>query len=881
MSYQETNIWRISLANRENDPFSAQRDRLRAAYESFWSNGVELARQIAIDVPSLTLHDERHFSALWFRADQILGDAAPLTPMEAFVLGGAILLHDAANTVAAFPGGIAEIEATPEWQDEMAGQFRKADETWDTPEDFAHAPQELRAVALFNTLRAIHARRAESLADLEVATPLGRVRLLQDDRLRNHLGRIIGLIAASHHWDIQDLPRKLPPIIGVLAGYPESWTIRPVRIACLLRCADASQLDQSRVPDFLYGMLQLKGVSESHWRAQNRLLAPVVDPEDAQAIVFTSSREFTPDEAEAWWIGHDAVRVANKELIDSYALLRDLRQEPLKITRVRDAESPDRLARHVQVRDWRPVSAEVRVSNVENVVKLFGGEQLYGSDYLVPLRELIQNAVDAVRRRREIPSERNYSGEVTLVLRRLADRVVLEVQDDGIGMSEAVLTGPLIDFGSSYFGSELAKIERPGLLARSGKRSGRYGIGFFSAFMIADRVDVSSRPFDCGISDDRTLSFRNGFSMRPILLSAASGSSQLISTRVVLEMSEDDLDLMLSVHISWGNVAKVSLAEAVGFCCPMVDCDIYVQEEESNRRLVHSRFWHEECTEDWLRRVALLDHPRKYAAARKFEVLKGNVRFIDSAVPEAGRAAITAGYYTGGVPAVGGFKATQSSPENSFSAEFLGCIEYPPGGPRRHYDRDWKSPAVAQWATEQAMILSSQGLDLGDAYDAATNVMRFGGDPSSLVKLGLNRIPHSLADVVSCLAQGEPMFIVLENRDYEVKTWSLSMVSLGEEPTRYALRDDEVQPVVCLLEVPVERDITYHEFFSYSVDQDPVTQGSLVWCLEQEILRRGRSSILTLEDDVHVATYVGPGSLREGLEPGDQLRATCLKVEMV
>jgi hypothetical protein len=105
---------------------------------------------------------------------------------------------------------------------------------------------------------------------------------------------------------------------------PLNWTIRPVVLACLLRCADAAQLDQQRAPDFLYALLQLRGVSERHWRAQNRLATPLVDPDDPSALLFTSTRPLEERDTDAWWIAFDAIQVASRELRAADAVLRDL-----------------------------------------------------------------------------------------------------------------------------------------------------------------------------------------------------------------------------------------------------------------------------------------------------------------------------------------------------------------------------------------------------------------------------------------------------------------------------------------------------------------------------------------------------------------------------
>ncbi|WP_172705137.1 HD domain-containing protein [Sphingomonas sp. LH128] len=497
--FEELGLWQRNIGA---GAAPAKREQLRASYRQFWDNAVELSREIQRDLPQLTLHDDRHFEALWARADQLAGQEFTLTPLEVFVFGAAILLHDAANSLAAFPGRLAAIEATPEWRDALA-QWAERQEGSGLVEPDA----EVRRVLLLDTLRSVHAERARDLADFEVETAGRRQYLLGDDQLRTHLGPLIGEIAASHHWDVDTLVKRLGGTRGSLAGMPADWTIRPILLAGLLRCADATQLDQDRAPDFLYGLLQLRGLSEQHWRAQNRLAHPYVDAAHPEALVFTSTRPFAEEDVGAWWIAYDALRVANHELQATDALLRDLALPPLQVNRIRGAETPDRLSALVQVNGWHPVLADVRISRVDRIVELFGGEKLYGHQMWVPVRELIQNAADAIRYRRELePVTSAYSGRIVARLRDDgSEHVWIDVEDDGIGMSEAVLTGPLIDFGESYISSSLVKAERPGLLSKGRKRTGKYGIGFFSAFMIADEISVLSRPFDAGVDQSRTL----------------------------------------------------------------------------------------------------------------------------------------------------------------------------------------------------------------------------------------------------------------------------------------------------------------------------------------------------------------------------------------
>jgi HSP90 family molecular chaperone len=92
-----------------------------------------------------------------------------------------------------------------------------------------------------------------------------------------------------------------------------------------------------------------------------------------------------------------------------------------------------------------------------------GGSGLYGNDYSAPIRELLQNSADAVRARRAQngygPDPGGKAGKISISFSKVdqdADRWVLTISDDGIGMDEETLTGDLLDFGR--FSLEVAPI---------------------------------------------------------------------------------------------------------------------------------------------------------------------------------------------------------------------------------------------------------------------------------------------------------------------------------------------------------------------------------------------------------------------------------------
>ncbi|MCK8785016.1 molecular chaperone HtpG [Roseomonas sp. NAR14] len=117
------------------------------------------------------------------------------------------------------------------------------------------------------------------------------------------------------------------------------------------------------------------------------------------------------------------------------------------------------------------------------------------SDREIFLRELVANAADAIDRRRfealtdpalTMPAD----GSIRIVPDKAARTITLS--DPGIGMTKAELAqnlGTIARSGTRAFTQSLAGAkpeDRPSLI-------GQFGVGFYSAFMVADRVEVTSR----------------------------------------------------------------------------------------------------------------------------------------------------------------------------------------------------------------------------------------------------------------------------------------------------------------------------------------------------------------------------------------------------
>jgi molecular chaperone HtpG len=135
------------------------------------------------------------------------------------------------------------------------------------------------------------------------------------------------------------------------------------------------------------------------------------------------------------------------------------------------------------------------------------------------LRELISNASDALDklRFRSLTEPDLLEGDSTLEIRIHADKEagILRIEDTGIGMTEAELVrslGTIAYSGSRAFLAELAKAKGEG----APSLIGQFGVGFYSAYLVADKVEVVSRAAGPGQSAFKwTSDAKDSFTVEP------------------------------------------------------------------------------------------------------------------------------------------------------------------------------------------------------------------------------------------------------------------------------------------------------------------------------------------------------------------------------
>ena len=131
----------------------------------------------------------------------------------------------------------------------------------------------------------------------------------------------------------------------------------------------------------------------------------------------------------------------------------------------------------------------VQTENIFPVIKKF----LY-SDHEIFLRELISNAVDATQKLKTLVSTGNADcelGDLTIDVKVNKDDKTIHVIDRGIGMTaeevdryiNQIAFSGAEDFLAKYKGNDATNI------------IGHFGLGFYSSFMVANRVDILTKSY--------------------------------------------------------------------------------------------------------------------------------------------------------------------------------------------------------------------------------------------------------------------------------------------------------------------------------------------------------------------------------------------------
>lgn len=432
-------------------------------------------------IPTYTDHTVAHMDALWQVTDQVRlpAEIITFTAAEAFLLASSFYLHDLGMAYAATQEGIDRIKSSDIYKSYVSAV---SIDKRDLPETIA--------AGLAVSVRHLHSGAALDLAINEIPGSNGYF-VFASKIDRDLWGQTCGQIAASHHWNVAQLETTFGRQRE--AALPGGRKADLLYIAACLRLIDYAHINRDRASSMDRAFrTQLGPESLQHWLAQEHIYGPQRDIGD-----YLSYRAAKPiSSVDAWWLFYEMLNGLDAEIravtrcLDGYS--RDYKRITLR--GVRGAGSPEEATFYIPTSGFLPIEVNLRTGSIEKLVELLAGETLYGPNPLAAIRELVQNARDAVALKSAVAVNAAERAALALpiyiTLQTEGTFGTLEVVDHGIGMTKLVMTDYLISIASNYWVSQFYR-DFPEA-ANTFKSAGKFGIGFLSVFMLGSEVVVES-----------------------------------------------------------------------------------------------------------------------------------------------------------------------------------------------------------------------------------------------------------------------------------------------------------------------------------------------------------------------------------------------------
>jgi hypothetical protein len=448
-------------------------DHLRSFAERICSE----VKFVPLTFPEFTDHSaEIHFPNLFNLSAKLLGETllSSLYVEELFLLAAGLYAHDWGMAVSAderdliLTGTCESQTIDPLWllPDEQ-NRFRKFAADYSIAiDDGGYAPN-LPPAYWREYVRWTHADRSATRA------------YRYFEAIDGGVAQAVSALCKGHWLDIEaiDAEREFPAELNVLNA-----RINLRALALFVRLIDRFDISEDRTPFAIWRFVGPRDPrSQREWK-KHRALRPVhTEPYLTARCVVIDGTASDPD--------------VYADLLD----LRDCCEKELRETcdllaRYDDERLPFDLAPiihwNVKAQAFEPI--EIRFDFDRGRMFEILGDQIYQGDPCVFLRELLQNAIDAIATRRALqlrrPREGVLSGLIEFDVKHEDDgSCLVECRDNGIGMDEYVVRRYLAVAGKSFYRSE--DFKRLGVAVDP---ISRFGIGILSCFMVADEIEITT-----------------------------------------------------------------------------------------------------------------------------------------------------------------------------------------------------------------------------------------------------------------------------------------------------------------------------------------------------------------------------------------------------
>ncbi len=129
------------------------------------------------------------------------------------------------------------------------------------------------------------------------------------------------------------------------------------------------------------------------------------------------------------------------------------------------------------------------------------------SEHDIFIRELVANSTDAITKRATLARTLNQeipTGKILVSINK--DKKTITVTDNGLGMTEEEVEKYIAQLAFSGAREFMEKMEKEGKKEGDGEIIGKFGLGFYSAFMVSDKVEVETLSMNDGSAPTKWIS---------------------------------------------------------------------------------------------------------------------------------------------------------------------------------------------------------------------------------------------------------------------------------------------------------------------------------------------------------------------------------------
>ncbi|MBP6049670.1 MAG: molecular chaperone HtpG [Chitinophagales bacterium] len=173
----------------------------------------------------------------------------------------------------------------------------------------------------------------------------------------------------------------------------------------------------------------------------------------------------------------------------------------------------------------------VQTENIFPIIKKF----LY-SDHEIFLRELVSNAVDATKKLKglaQLGEAKGDLGDMTIQISIDKENKTLTIADKGLGMTADEVKKYINQIAFSSAGEFVEKLKN----TDSNAIIGHFGLGFYSAFMVAEKVEINTKSYKEEPAIKWTCDGSTAFTLEEI-------EREQRGTEIILHIAEDSMEFL-------------------------------------------------------------------------------------------------------------------------------------------------------------------------------------------------------------------------------------------------------------------------------------------------------------------------------------------------